>query len=158
MPLTVYVVTQDRNVLERNDAQRLIVSTSEGQITILPGHAPLMASLSGGRRTAGGSAEPSPTSEMIAITPGEEIVLAVHGGFIQVANDHVTVLADSAEQAEEIDLERAEAARERAERILSDSTPTGTEEMDLLRAKLALQRALLRLNVGRRSTISSSAR
>ena len=135
MPLTLSVVTQERTVIERDDVQRLIVPTTEGQITVLPSHAPLMASLAIG--------------EMVAIMPGEEIALAVHGGFMQVANDLVTVLADAAEHADEIDEERADAARERAEQRLA-GPQAGPEVADLLRAQLSLQRALIRLRVRRR--------
>ncbi len=158
MPLTVSIVTQERSVLDRDDVQRLIVPTSEGQITVLPGHAPLMASLAGGRRTAGDAAHPPPTGEMIAAVPGDEIAIAIHGGFIQVAGDRVTVLADAAEHVDEIDEARAEAGRARAEQRIA-GPPPDAEVVDLLRAQLALQRALLRLHVRRRSaTGAPSAR
>lgn len=135
MPLTIAIVTAERTVLERDDVQRLIVPTTEGQITILPSHAPLMASLAIG--------------EMIARTPEGEEAIAVHGGFIQVVGDRVTVLADAAEHVEDIDEERADAARERAERRLTGEH-AGPEALDQLRAQVALQRALLRLKVRRR--------
>ena len=135
MPLSLSIVTQERMVLERDDVRRLIVPTTEGQITVLPSHAPLMASLAIG--------------EMIAIAPDDERSMAIHGGFIQVAGDEVTVLADAAERVDEIDEARAEAARERAEQRLAGAPPTA-EVIDLLRAQLALQRALLRLGVRRR--------
>ena len=155
MPLTVSIVTQERSVLERDDVQRLIVPTSEGQITVLPGHAPLMAGLAGSRRPVVDAAQPRPTSEMIAVVPGEEIAIAIHGGFMQVANDYVTVLADAAEHVDEIDEARAEAARERAERRIAGPR-TGAEAADLLRAQLALQRALLRLRVRRRRSAAGA--
>lgn len=138
MPLSLSVVTQERSVLERDDVLRLITPTAEGQITILPGHAALMAALAIG--------------EMIAVTPEGEVSLTVHGGFIQVAADEVTVLADAAERAEEIDEARAEAARERAEgRLAAPGVGAdGAEPVDLLRAQLALQRALARLRLYRR--------
>ena len=96
MPLSLSVVTAERTVLEWDGVQRLIVPTTEGQITVLPSHAPLMASLDYG--------------EMVAIGAGEVVAMAVHGGLLQVAHDMVTVLADSAERAEDINEERAEAA------------------------------------------------
>ncbi|MSQ41558.1 MAG: ATP synthase F1 subunit epsilon [Dehalococcoidia bacterium] len=135
MPLALSVVTQERTVLERRDVLRLIVPTTEGQITVLPSHAPLMASLAIG--------------ELVVVVPGQQIPLAIHGGFIQVARDEVTVLADAAEHVEEIDEQRAEAARERAQRRLAGPR-AGPEAVDLLRAQLALQRALVRLRVRRR--------
>ena len=135
MPLSLSIVTQERTVLERDDVRRLIVPTTEGQITVLPSHAPLMASLAIG--------------EMVAIAPDDESSMAIHGGFIQVARDQVTVLADAAERVDEIDEARAEAARERAEQRLTGAL-SAAEAIDLLRAQLALQRALLRLRVRRR--------
>ena len=135
MPLSLSIVTQERTVLERDDVRRLIVPTTEGQITVLPSHAPLMASLAIG--------------EMVAITLDEEITIAIHGGFMQVAADRVTVLADVGERVDEIDEARAEAARERAEQRLAGAR-SAAEAVDLLRAQLALQRALLRLRVHRR--------
>ena len=139
MPLTLSVVTQEREVLRRDDIQRLIVPTSEGQITVLPSQAALMAGLAIG--------------EMVAVAAGEELAFAIHGGFIQVAADEVTVLADAAEHLDEIDEERAEEARQRAAERLADGG-AGTESFDLLRAQLSLQRALLRLRVRRRGSRS----
>ncbi|MEX2228333.1 MAG: ATP synthase F1 subunit epsilon [Dehalococcoidia bacterium] len=137
MPLSLSIVTADRTVLERDDVQRLVVPTTEGQITILPSHAALMASLTIG--------------EMIVYVPDGPIPLAIHGGFIQVVKDEVSVLADGAERAEEIDEARAEAARERARARLEGRMPVEAGALDLLRAQLALQRALIRLRVhGRR--------
>lgn len=134
MPLTVSIVTAERTVVERDDVLRLIVPTSEGQITVLPLHAALMASLQIG--------------EMVVQTTDGVSYIAVHGGFIQVANDVVTVLADAAEHVDDIDEARAEEARTRAEQRLAGTEP-GTEALDNLRAQLALQRALLRLRVRR---------
>jgi F-type H+-transporting ATPase subunit epsilon len=132
VPLSLNIVTAERTVLQRDDVQRLIVPTSEGQITVLPSHAALMSSLGYG--------------EMIAVVPGESIVLAVFGGFIQVYRDQVTVLADAAERAEEINEERAEAARERAQQRLAGQH-AGAEQLDMLRARLSLERSLVRIRV-----------
>jgi F-type H+-transporting ATPase subunit epsilon len=136
VPLSLSIVTADRTVLERDDVLRLVVPTTEGQITILPSHAALMASLGLG--------------EMIAYVPDGLIPLAIHGGFIQVVRDEVSVLADAAERAEDIDEERAEAARERARSRLEGRAPVDSGARDILRAQLALQRALIRLRVRRR--------
>lgn len=141
MPLTLSVVTQEREVLRRDDIQRLIVPTTEGQITLLPSHAALMASLDFG--------------EMVAIAPGEELAFAIHGGFIQIAADVVTVLADAAEHVDEIDEARADEARRRAEERLA-SLGAATDVVDLLRAQLSLQRALLRQRVRRRGARSGA--
>ncbi|MDA0365568.1 MAG: ATP synthase F1 subunit epsilon [Chloroflexi bacterium] len=136
MPLTLSIVTADRTVLERDDVLRLVVPTTEGQITLLPSHAPLMASLSIG--------------EMIVHVPDGPIPLAIHGGFIQIVRDDVSVLADAAEHADEIDEARAEAARERSRGRIEGRVPVEAGAVDILRAQLSLQRSLIRLRVRRR--------
>lgn len=135
MSLSVTIVTQERTVLERDDVERLIVPTVEGQITVLPKHAALMASLASG--------------EMTMVALGDETSFAIHGGFIHVVDDRVTVLADAAEHVDEINEARAEEARERAEQRIT-GPHAGAETVDLLRAQLSVQRALLRLRVKRR--------
>ena len=136
MPLNLTIVTAQRTILEESGVTKLVVPAAEGQITILPGHAALMSSLAIG--------------EMVATSPGGVEAIAIHGGFIQVAHDQVSVLADAAERIDQIDLDRAEAARGRAQARLQgrDATPAGG--IDVLRAQLALQRSLTRLRVARR--------
>ncbi len=136
MPLSLNIVTAERTIVERDDVLRLIVPTSEGQITVLPSHAALMSSLGYG--------------EMLAVVPGDTIAMAIFGGFIQVVHDQVTVLADAAERAEEINEERAEAARQRAQQRLAGQH-TGPEALNVLRARLALERSLVRIKVRRRA-------
>lgn len=134
MPLTLSIVTAERTALERDDVARLIVPATEGQITILPSHAPLMTSLAVG--------------ELVVIAPDGGHAIAIHGGFLQVARNEVTVLADAAEHADEIDEQRAEEARRRAEQRLAGVDATAQAiQIDLLRAQASLQRALLRLRV-----------
>jgi len=99
---------------------------------ILPQHAPLITTLEIG--------------ELRIKQKGEEIVLAVSGGFLHVRSDRVTVLADAAERAEEIDVARAEEARSRAERYMQSRR----EDVDLVRAEAALRRATIRLKIARR--------
>jgi F-type H+-transporting ATPase subunit epsilon len=136
MPLSLSVVTAERTVLQRDDVQRLVVPTTEGQITVLPSHAALMSSIGMG--------------EMLAYCAnGDLVAMAVFGGFIQVVHDGVSVLADAAERAEDINEERAEAARERAQRRLAGQH-AGPEALNVLRARLALERSLVRLRVRRR--------
>ncbi|MSQ36645.1 MAG: ATP synthase F1 subunit epsilon [Dehalococcoidia bacterium] len=135
MPLSLTVVTAERTVLQRDDVLRLIVPAADGQITILPSHTALMSSLGFG--------------ELTVVCPGETIGLALLGGFLQVAHDRVTVLADAAERADEINEERADAARERAQRRLAGQH-AGAEALNVLRARLAAERALVRLRVRRR--------
>jgi F-type H+-transporting ATPase subunit epsilon len=100
---------------------------------VLPGHAPFLTTLGIGEGTYR--------------VGREERRLAIVGGFAEVRNDKVIVLADSAERPEEIDRARAERARERAERRLGGRTP---EEIDYVRAQAALTRALLRLQMAGR--------
>ena len=134
-PLSLSIVTAEQPILDRDDVQRLIVPTTEGQITVLPSHAALMASLEIGELVAVGSDGP------------EEIV--VHGGFIQVLRDEVTVLADAAERVDEIDEARAEEARDRAQARLEGSV-AADEVVDLARARLSLLRAETRIRIRRR--------
>lgn len=138
MSLTISIVTADRTVLERDDVTRLVVPGADGQLTLLPGHAPLVVSLAIGEMFvhAASAAEP----------------VAVHGGFLQIVNDEVNVLADAAERAEDIDEERADAARKRAEeRITGRLEDIGEADFDLVRAQLSIQRALLRGRVRQRN-------
>lgn len=136
MPLKLSIVTADRTVLERDDVTRLVVPGADGQLTILPSHAALMTSLGLG--------------EMLAYTSDGLEPIAIHGGFLQVANDEVKVLADAAEHADDINEERADEARTRAHQRITTRTELGEGQFDLLRAQLAMQRALLRLKVRRR--------
>jgi len=105
----------------------------QGQLGILPMHSPLMTMLEPG--------------ELLVKQNGNEINLAVSGGFMEVRPDRVTILADTAERAEEIDLARAEEARKRAEQAKAEA-PAGAEAA--LAAEAALKRALTRLKVARR--------
>jgi F-type H+-transporting ATPase subunit epsilon len=122
------IVTPDR-VVYNQDVNMVIARATDGDIGILPGHAPLIAGL-------------AIAPLRIKLEEGEE-QLAVTGGFIEVQPQKVTVLAKSAETAAEIDVRRAQEAKGRAEnRLKSDS-----EGIDFARAETALQRALVRLQV-----------
>lgn len=130
-PLRVEVVTAERTVLE-TEADMVILPGVEGQLGILPRHAPLITALAPG--------------EIRLKQGGGEQELAVSGGFVEVWDNKVTVLADAAERAEEIDLARAEEAMRRAqERIRSRAS-----DVDLERALRSLQRAAVRLKVARK--------
>jgi len=135
VPLKLSVVTAEREISSRDDVQRLIVPTTEGQITVLPGHAALMASLDIG--------------EMIVVADGRQEPMVVHGGFIQVLRDEVTVLADAAEHVDEIDEARAEAARDRAQARVEGQV-TLQEALDIARARQSLIRAQVRIRVRRK--------
>lgn len=128
MPTRLEVVTAERVVFS-DDVDMVIAPGVEGQLGILPHHAPLMTMLTPG--------------ELLVRKGGEEFYLAISGGFLEVRPDRVIILADAAERAEEIDIARAEAAKKRAEERLKHPTP----EIDLARAEAALRRSLARLKV-----------
>lgn len=132
MPLRLNIVTAEREVLAEDGLDIVIAPGSEGELGILPQHAPLITTLDPGElRTRRGA---------------EETAIAISGGFLEVRDDVVTVLADTAEQAEEIDVERAEAARRQAEETLR-ARPT---DMDILATQASLRKQLLRLRVAER--------
>lgn len=111
----------------------VVLPGSQGYFGVLPGHAPFLTTLGVG--------------ELTYRIGREERHLAVAGGFAEVRNDKVIVLADTAERPDEIDRDRAERARERAERRLAGRSG---EEVDYVRAAAALARALARLQVAAR--------
>jgi F-type H+-transporting ATPase subunit epsilon len=123
------IVTAER-VVYSDDVDIVIAPGAEGQLGILPHHAPLMTILQSG--------------ELVTRRGSEEDTLAISGGFLEVRPDRVIILADQAERAEEIDVERAEAARQRAEERLHER---GAEGFDEVRAEAALRRAIARLSV-----------
>ena len=125
------IVTAER-IVYSDDVDIVVAPGIEGQLGILPGHAPLMTMLQPG--------------ELMVRKDGEEVAMFVSGGFLEVMADRVTVLADVAERADEIDVDRAEAARCRAE----DRIKTCSAEVDLTRAEAALRRSLVRLRVAER--------
>ena len=126
------IVTPDRQVV-REDVEELQLPGKAGYMGILPGHAPLISELKMG--------------EITYRAGGKSYHLAVFWGFVEVLPDQVTVLAEAAEKAEEIDVGRARAAKERAEEILRTPDPN----RDLNHAAIALERALIRLQVASRT-------
>ena len=132
MPLRLDIVTAEREVLREDGLDAVIAPGSQGQLGILPRHAPLMTMLDPG--------------ELRARRGADELVIAISGGFLEVRNDVVTVLADTAEQAEEIDVERAQAARARAEEALRTRPP----DVDLAVVQASLRRSMLRIRVAER--------
>ena len=101
---------------------------------ILPNHSPLLTMLDFG--------------EVMVRTAGHEEYFAIGGGFLEVQPDHVTILADSAEQADEIDVERAEQARQRAEEVMRTGVKDDPDRIAAVRASLL--KAQIRVDVGRR--------
>lgn len=133
MTIQCEIVTQERTVFS-GEADSVNVPGSEGRLGILPNHTALLTTLSFG--------------EVVVRARGEETFYAIGGGIIEVQPDKVIILADSAEQADEIDLERAQEARERAEKLMADGVPDDPERYAQIRA--SLMRAQIRLDVGRR--------
>jgi F-type H+-transporting ATPase subunit epsilon len=129
--LNFEIVTAER-VVYSGEVDVVVAPGAEGQLAILPSHAPLITTLQPG--------------ELLVRRGGEEIAMFVQGGFMEVSGNRVTVLADVAERAEEIDIERAEAAKRLAEGQLRESRP----EMDLATAEAALKRSMLRLRIAER--------
>lgn len=122
------IVTAEREVFS-DDVSAVVAWGIEGQLGILPHHAPLMTMLGPG--------------DLLVRKDNEEHYLAITGGFLEVRPDKVIILADACERAEEIDVARAEAARRRAEETLKSGGP----EVDMAAAEAALRRALVRLKV-----------
>ena len=130
-PIKLDVVTAERVVFS-DDVDVVIAPGVEGQLGILPHHAPLMTMLKPG--------------ELLVRKDGEEFSLVITGGFLEVRPDRVIVLADAAERVEEIDVARAEEARRRAQERLMERIP----EVEAVRAQAALLRALARIEVVQR--------
>jgi F-type H+-transporting ATPase subunit epsilon len=129
--LTLEIVTPDRS-LGREEVDEVQLPGSQGYFGVLPGHTPLLSTLMVG--------------ELWYRVGQEKRYLAVSGGFVEVLPDRVTVLADIGERAEDIDVARAEAAKRRAEERLAK-----TMDVDIERARLALLKSLMRLQVATRA-------
>src|SRR5512140_1521655 len=129
--LHLEIVTQERRLCSDN-VDMVVAPGSEGEMGILPHHAPVLTTLKEG--------------ELRVKKSGAELYFTIGGGFMEVQPDHVIVLADVAEQAAEIDIARAEEARRRAEQMLKDR-PAG---VDTQQALAALRRAQIRVTVAQK--------
>jgi len=129
--MDLVIVTPTRQLL-RTRTREVTLPGANGYLGVLPGHAPLMTELGIGELTFQGTAQTEP--------------IAIIRGFAEVLPERVTVLAETAEMAAEIDLERAEAAKARAEKRLAAGDPN----IDWDRVGVALQRALIRIQVARK--------
>ena len=125
------IATAER-VVYSEDVEILVAPGMDGQLGILPNHAPLLTALQPG--------------EIRVVREGEESYMAVSGGFLEVMANRVTILADTAERAEEIDIERAEEAMQRAQERIESSVSA----MDLQRALASIRRSQARLLAARR--------
>jgi len=129
-------VTPDRAIVQ-DDVDEVEVPGEDGYFGVLPGHAPLLAALQPG--------------EMWFRKGGQRQYAFVAGGFAEIVGDRVSILARVAERAEEIDTVRAQAARRRAEERLARPTA----DLDFERARVALIKAIVRLQVSARSRPSA---
>ena len=126
MPLAVQLVSPER-ILFEGEAEMVVCRPVDGEIAFLAGHVPYLGAL-----------RDDPVRILMA--GGAETAIAVHGGFVEVSNDHVVVLSDLAELKEQIDVPRAEAAKRAAEEIIA-------REPDNEEAQAALARAETRIKV-----------
>ena len=132
MPILLEIVTPERQVFSE-EVDSVVCPGVEGELGVLPHHAPLLTTLGVG--------------ELRIRRGSDEEFFAIAGGFLQVRPDKVVVMAETADMAAEIDIEKALEARREAEQALAE----GFEEpADLARARAALQRALLRIRVAER--------
>jgi F-type H+-transporting ATPase subunit epsilon len=130
MPIHLEIVTAERTVMS-DDVDQINAPGAAGRMGILPRHEPLLTTLIPG--------------ELTIVKGGERTPFAISGGFMEVLPDRVTILADTAERADEIDETRAEAARRRAEDMMRERH----SERDMIMAEAQLRRAMVRLRVAR---------
>jgi F-type H+-transporting ATPase subunit epsilon len=129
--LRLEFVTPDRAVAQ-SEVDEVVIPGEEGDLGVLPGHAPLLTALRPGA--------------MWYRKGAEKVYAFVAGGFAEVMPDRVSILAQVAEREEEIDIARAEAAKHRAEDVLAHPMT----DLDMERARIELARAIARLEIARR--------
>ena len=132
MPIQLEIVTPEKLAYE-DEVDSVVLPGSEGELGVLPHHAPLVSTLGAG--------------ELRLRKAGAEESFAIVGGFLQVLPDKVVVMAETADMASEIDLERAQEARRQAEQALEGGFVEGA---DLAAARAQLQAALIRIRVAER--------
>jgi F-type H+-transporting ATPase subunit epsilon len=133
MPILLEIVTPER-LAYSDTVDAVVLPGSEGELGVLPHHAPLVTMLGVG--------------ELRIRKGGVEESFAIVGGFLQVRPDRVVVMAETADLSSEIDLEKAQEARREAERAIEGAVPT--DAVDLAAARASLQQALLRIRVAER--------
>jgi F-type H+-transporting ATPase subunit epsilon len=132
MPLQLEIVTPEK-LAYSDEVDAVVLPGSEGELGVLPHHAPLVSTLGAG--------------ELRLRKGGQEESFAIVGGFLQVLPDRVVVMAETADMASDIDLEKAQEARRQAEAALESGFHEGA---DLASARAALQHALIRIRVAER--------
>ncbi len=121
-------ITSPDRIFYEGDVKMVEINTTEGQIGVLPNHIPLTSVL-------------APGVCYLHIPDGDPLVCAIHGGFFEILQDSMTILAEVCEWPDEIDVQRAEEAKDRAEKRLSDKR----DDTDIARAILALKRSAARI-------------
>lgn len=132
MPIHVEIVTQERKVFDEPEADIVIIPALEGEMGVLPRHAPVLTTLGFG--------------ELIVRKGNREERFAIYGGVVDVQPDKVTVLAELAQSSFDLDLEAAEAARASAARLMAEGVP----EAENRAATLTLRRAELTIRISRK--------
>ena len=132
MPIHIELVTQEQRVFEEAEADIVIVPAVEGEMGVLPNHAPVLTTLTYG--------------ELVVRKGDAEERFAVYGGVVDVRPDKVVVLADLAESSYALDLEKAQEARDRARQLLEEGLP-GADNRE---AELALRRANLAVRISQK--------
>jgi F-type H+-transporting ATPase subunit epsilon len=130
--LTVDIITAESVVYSQEGVEMVIVPGVAGELGVLPRHAPLMTMIQPG--------------VLRIVKGGGEVEMAITGGFMEVRENRITVLADAAERAEEVDVARAEESRQLAQERLEKRG----EDVDRAQAEASLKRALARLKVAER--------
>ena len=132
MPIHIEIVTQERKIFDEPEADIVIVPAVEGEMGVLPNHAPVLTTLNFG--------------ELVVRKGAAEERFAVYGGVVDVRPDKVVILADMADSSFALDLEMAQEARERARMLLEQGRP----EAENREAQLALRRANLAVRISQR--------
>jgi len=132
--LQLQIVSADRSLLNET-VDEVVIPGFDGYFGVLPGHTPMLAVLQVG--------------ELWYRQGQEKHYVAIAFGFVEVLPDHVTVLAQVGERAQDIDVQRAERAKQRAEALLA--SPTSSVDLDIERARIALMKSLIRLQVATRA-------
>ena len=130
-----FEIISPQKVVYKEEVDEVIIPTTAGQITILPNHAALISEVSSG--------------EIIVKKNGKQYYMAISGGFLDVNNNNVSILADYAVRSEEIEVAHAIEAQKRAERIMKQ-TSERTSQKDFALAEGELRRSLLELKVASR--------
>lgn len=129
------IVTPDGVIYESNEVEKVTIPTMSGQITVLPNHSSIVSVLKPG--------------ELLVVKDGKVYGLAVSGGILEVRpSGEVIILADTAERAEDIDIDRAEEARKRAEALMKQQE--NVADVDFARLQASIEKELARISIGKK--------